>query len=698
MTTTLPTSLGVAPTPTDGEKPRLLRRLIRGRQTDPAWVRPALLALLGATALLYLWDLGASGWANSFYSAAVQAGTKSWKAFFFGSSDAANSITVDKPPASLWVMEISARIFGVNSWSILVPQALEGVAAVAFLYATVRRWFTPEAALLAGAVMAITPSAVLMFRFNNPDALLILLLTVAAYGVTRAIETGRTGWLLLVSSLIGFGFLTKMMQAFLVVPGFAVAYLVAARTTFLTRLAQLAMAAVSMVVSAGWWVAIVTLIPAADRPYIGGSQHNSILELIFGYNGFGRLTGNETGSVTGGGGGGGGAAPGGGQGGGSMWGKTGWARLFGSDMGTQVSWLLPAALTLLVGTVWLARRSARTDRLRAAMLVWGGWLLVTGTTFSLAKGIIHPYYTAALAPAIGAVVGIGGAQLWRRRDLLASRLFLAAAVALSGWWAHELLARTPAFDGWLRPVVLVAALAAAALILVPIVAWRRLTLAVAGVAIVAAVAAPTAYALDTASTPHTGSIPTAGPASAGFGGPGGMPNRTGGGFAGPRGNTGITGNTGNTGTRPNGAPQGQGGAGGAGGSLLDGSTPSAEVVSTLSADASSYTWVAAAIGSNSASGYQLATGDPVMPIGGFNGSDPSPTLAQFEQDVAQHKIHYLIAGGIGASNGGSSIPTTIEQWVQSHFSSTTVGGITLYDLTKPTSSTGSSSASSAVTS
>ncbi len=179
------------PTPPAGR----MARLVRGRPQDPAWVRPALVVLLVGTGFLYIWGLGQSGWANSFYSAAVQAGTKSWKAFFFGSSDASNFITVDKPPAALWVMEISARLFGVNAWSILVPQALEGVATVGLLFVTVRRWFHPGAALLAGAVVALTPVATLMFRYNNPDALLTLVLTAAAYATIRAIEGGRTRWM-----------------------------------------------------------------------------------------------------------------------------------------------------------------------------------------------------------------------------------------------------------------------------------------------------------------------------------------------------------------------------------------------------------------------------------------------------------------------------------------------------------------------
>ncbi len=359
-------------------RPGLWPRLWHGRPDDPAWVRPTLLLLLLATAVAYLWGLGDSGWANSFYSAAVEAASKSWKAFFFGSFDAANFITVDKPPAALWVMDLSARLFGLSAWSILVPQALEGVASVAILYTTIRRWFSPGAGLLAGAVLALTPVAALMFRFNNPDALLVLLLTASAYAVVRALERSETKWLLLAAALLGTGFLTKMLAAFLVVPALVLVYLLAAETGLGRRLWQLLLAAAVLIVSSGWWVAIVQLVPAADRPYVGGSQDNNLLNLIFSYNGFGRLTGNEVGSV-----GGGGQA-------GSMWGATGWSRLFQTDMGGQISWLLPAALILfLVVLIWTWRRG-RTDRTRAQMLIWGGWFLVTAVVFSFAQGIIHP--------------------------------------------------------------------------------------------------------------------------------------------------------------------------------------------------------------------------------------------------------------------------------------------------------------------
>jgi len=310
--------------------------------------------------LLYLWALGASGWANSFYAAAAQAGSESWKAFFFGSSDAANAITVDKTPLSLWPMALSIRLFGLSSWSLLVPQALEGVAAVWLLHATVRRTTgSAGAGLLAGAALALTPVAVLMFRFDNPDALLVLLLVGAAASTLRAVDSPRpVRWLALGGALVGLAFLTKMLQAFLVLPALALPYLLFAAAPLVRRVLHLLVALVAVVVAGGWWVAVVELWPASSLPYIGGSQGNSILELTLGYNGLGRLTGDEVGSVGGGGGAGGG-----------MRGQTGLFRLFDSEIGGQVAWLLPASLVLGVAALWAGSRAVRV----AAILWPAGW-------------------------------------------------------------------------------------------------------------------------------------------------------------------------------------------------------------------------------------------------------------------------------------------------------------------------------------
>ena len=450
-----PTQLDVAPdtgataataSPTWPPTPRRGRvaRFVRGKESDAPWVRPALLALLVATAVLYLWDLGASGWANSFYSAAVQAGTKSWKAFFFGSSDSSNFITVDKPPAFLWPMEISARIFGLNSWSVLAPQALEGVATVGLVYLSIRRWFSAQAALLGGLVVALTPVAAMMFRYNNPDALLALLLTGATYATVRGLERAQTKWLVLAGTLVGFGFITKMLQAFLILPVLAVVYLLAAPTGWWRRVWQVLVMGASVLVAGGWWVAAVALTPAADRPYVGGSQDNSILNLVFGYNGFGRLTGNETGSV------------GGGRVAGSMWGPTGLTRLFNPEFGNMMSWLLPGALVMGAVLLVVTLRARRTDRERAALLLWGGSLVSIGLVISLAQGIIHPYYTVALAPPLGALVGIATIGLWQRRESWAGRIGLAAGLAATVIWSYVLLGRTSDWFPALRPFVAVA--------------------------------------------------------------------------------------------------------------------------------------------------------------------------------------------------------------------------------------------------
>ena len=700
-TTPVPLTDRRAPSGSAGQRLRpLARRLVRGREDAARWERPAFLALLVATGAFYLVNLSANGWANSFYSAAVQAGSQNWEAFLFGSSDAANSITVDKPPASLWVMALSVRVFGLSSFSILLPEALMGVATVGLVWATVRRHFSGVAAFVAGGVLALTPVAVLMFRFNNPDALLVLLLTLATYLTLRGVETGRVRWVVWAGVAIGFGFLTKQLQAFVILPVLAGVYLVAAPVLLRKRLLHLLAALGAVVVSAGWWVALVELVPASMRPYVGGSQTNSFLELTFGYNGLGRLTGDETGSVTGGGGGTGAATTG-------MWGETGITRLFTGEFGGQITWLLPAALVIGVSALVLLGWRHRTSARRATLLLFGGWTVLTALVFSFMSGIFHAYYTVALAPAVAVTLGAAADVLWRRRARSWVRIVLAASALLTGVWAWVLLGRAESWQPWLRYVVVALAVVGAVLVLLPR-RGRALTAATLAVLLTGGLLAPAAYSVETVSTAHTGSIVTAGPTvsggtggfggggaggAGGFGGRGGaagggpggaaggtppqLPGGTGGG-AGTGTGTGA-GTAGGAGTATRGLPGGGGGAG----SLLGSGSVSDELAAVVGADADRYTWVAAAVGSNSAAGYQLATGDPVMAVGGFNGSDPSPTLAQFEQYVADGQIHWFVGGTVGQSNGGSSSSSEIAAWVEANFSSTEVDGVTLYDLTSP---------------
>ncbi len=602
-------------------------RTTRRRWRDVPRERTASVALLAGTAVLYLWGLGESGWANSFYAAAAQAGSQSWTAFLFGASDAAGSITVDKPPLALWPMALSVRVFGLSSWSVLVPQALMGVASVAVLTALVRRatghrWV----GLLAGLALALTPVAVLMFRFDNPDALLTLLLTAAAYATLRAIESPRRAlrWVVLGGVLIGLAFLTKTLQAFLVLPGLAIAYAGFAAVPWRRRVGHLLAALAATVVAGGWWVALVELWPASSRPYIGGSQGNDFLELTFGYNGLGRLTGDEAGSV-------------GGGGGGQAWGSPGAFRLLDAENGGQMAWLLPAAVVLGVAALW-----AGTRAVRAAATLLLGWLVVTAATFSLMAGIYHAYYTVALAPAVAGCVALGAGALWGRRETLPASAVLGFAVALTSAWSFVLLDRDPDWQPWLRWAVVVPGLAAAPLVVGVRHLPQRAVVAVATAAVAAGLAGPAAYALSTAGTPHAGGIPAAGPSPSGLGGPGGP------------------------------------------GGLLDGSAPGAALTALLLEDADSYEWVAATVGANAAAGYQLATERSVMPIGGFNGTDPSPTLVQFRADVAAGRIHWFVAGGTGDRPGG--FPgfggrSDIDAWVAQTFTARTIDGVTVYDLT-----------------
>ncbi len=477
--------------------PPVRRTLTRGERCTRA-------GLLLGTAVLYLWNLGSVGWANIYYAGAVQAMAQDWTAFFFGSTDAGNIVTVDTPPASLWPMALSARVFGLSPWSMLLPQALIGACTVAMLYAAVRRVAGPGAGLAAGAALALTPVAGEVFRYNNPDALMVLLLVTAAYAVVRATQTASTGWLLIAGLLVGLALLTKPPDALVPLPAMALAYLVAAPTGFRRRVWQLLAAGVAIVPAVGWWFAVVELSPPGSRPYIGGSRTDSALELALGDNGLGRVFGPGGGTMISGdvpdqAGPGAGSAP-------------GILRMVDAQNGVLVGWLLPTALTLLLVGLWLTRRGPRTNTTRASLLLWGGWTVITALVFSLAEGIYRSSSVVALAPGVAALVGIGGALLWVHRRSWAGRTALAMLAAGTASWVWVMLDWTPEFLPWLQWVVVAAATVAFVALLVRPAARRIggailvLTLALT------ALAAPAAFAARAVAEGGQGRTPVVDPA------------------------------------------------------------------------------------------------------------------------------------------------------------------------------------------
>lgn len=665
-------------TTTDNRTPAKTRKTGLDR-----WEIPALIGILVVTAVAYLWNLAASGWANSFYAAAVQAGSVSWKAAFFGSSDAANSITVDKTPASLWVMELSVRIFGLSTWSMLAPEVLLMVGTVIVTWATVRRSFGPAAGLLSGVLLALTPIAAVMFRYNNPDALLVFLMAVSAWAMVRAVSDGRWRWLVVCGAAIGFGFLTKQMQVFLILPALVLTYFFAGPPKFWKRTLQLVAALGSLLVAAGWWVVIAEIWPTNNRPWVGGSQKNSIMDLTLGYNGLGRLSGNEHGGMPGMGGG----HPGGG--GHGFGGASGITRMFQAQQEGQIAWLIPAALVALLAGLVLCGKRTRTDGQRAQLVLFGLWAVVSTVVLSYMNGIFHPYYTVAMAPAIAALAAIGAVLAWRHREVLWVRLAAALAIALTGALAWQTLARTPHFLPWLRWAIVIVAVVAAfgtaassgllsAMKLPARLDPRIVTAVLAGFVLLAG---PVAYTADTVGSTASGGMPSAGPQIPGQHGPFGPGNNPvnrnpGGGAGGNR-----IGNHVDNGQQPVGAPGGPGGFG-------RNQKPSARLIGMLQADGGKYTWAAATVSANNAAGYQLGSQLPVMPVGGFSGGDPSPTLSQFQQDVAQGKVHYFLVntGGPGGNRGGgsnNSASSQITQWVQKTYRAQVIDGVTVYDLTAP---------------
>jgi 4-amino-4-deoxy-L-arabinose transferase-like glycosyltransferase len=640
VTTTFETPAGAIDP--DGDRPT--------RSTTKTADRVGLAALLIGTAVMYLWNITVNGMGNQFYAGAAQAGSTNWEALLFGSLDPRNFITVDKPPVSQWVMGLSGRIFGFSSASMLVPQALMAVAAVALLYGAVARISGPRTGLLAGAVLALTPVAALMFRFNNPDAVMVLLMVAAAYCTVRALERASARWMAWAGVALGFAFLAKMLEGLIVMPALAIAYLVAAPTSWRRRLLHLLGALGMFVVSSGWFVLLTVLWPASARPYIAGSTDNNFMNLVLGYNGFARLLGRNhpdsgpSEPVVGNAAGAGvdSVAHQGGSGGfGAQ--SQGVTRLFTGEFGFEIGWLIPATLLATVLVVVARGRSPRTDPVRAGALLFGGWVLVDGLVLSYMHGKIHPYYSLSIAPAVAAMFAIGVREMWRHRRIWHYRAGLAAMLLATGVWSWWILGRNSGWMPGLRWAVLtLTVVAAVALLLL----WSRpnhgrLAMAALGLGLVGALTGPAAYAIATVGQPHQGGGPAVGPASA----------------------------------------QGGGSGDPTVGQIADNTQLDAMLKATHT------DWSAAISRSSSAAGLELSTRTAVMAIGGFTGQDPTPTLSQFQNDVAQHKVSYYIVQN--NHDRGHGAPSTahghsdIADWVAGHFSPITVGDATVYDLSAP---------------
>ena len=563
--------------------------------------RAGLAILLIATAVLYLWNITIDGMGNQFYAGAAWAGSRNWEALLFGSLDPADFITVDKPPVSQWVMGLSGRLFGFSSASMLIPQAVMAVAAVALLYGAVRRATTNHvAALLGGAALALTPVAALMFRFNNPDAVMVLLMMAAAYAVIRALDRASTTWLMLAGAALGFAFLAKMLEGLMVLPALGVAYLVAAPTSLRKRLLQLMGALVALVLSSGWYVLLTLWWPASSRPYLAGSTDNNFMNLVLGYNGFARVLGRNHG-----GGGGsprivGAAAQAGAPTranmphngfGGQVHGVQ---RLFTGEFGDEIGWLLPAALLAFVLVLVSRGRAPRTDRIRAAAIVFGGWIVIDGGVLSYMNGMVHPYYCLSIAPAVAGMFAVGLAEMWNKRHTAFGRFGAAALLAVTGVWSFVLLHRDSAWHPELRWAILVVTIAAAVLVALPWThgAHRRLAAVVLTAGLIGGLAGAAVYSFATVATAHSGGGPTVGPAAA----------------------------------------TGRG---------VFGRNPANPQLAAL-LQATDTTWAAAINGSSTAAALELESDRAVMAIGGFSGSDPAPTLAQFQADVKDGKISYYV--------------------------------------------------------
>lgn len=619
----------------------MVRKLWRGRVQDQAWERPALLLVLTINSLLYCWNLSTNGWANYFYSAAIQSGSMDAKSFFFGSSDWGNSITVDKPPLSLWVMGLSAKLLGFSPTAILLPQVVMGVGTTLLIYLILRRCVSSVPALFGAVVFFTTPIVTLMSRYNNPDPLMLLLMTTAVWFVLRSIETSRGRYFVLAGALLGLAFMTKQLQGMLSVPALGLAFLLFSPQQWLTRLATTTAGVSTLILTGGLWMTIVDLIPAGQRPYVGGSPTNSVLELTFAYNGIERIAGGGTVPKVM-------EAP-------SQFrpvdSDAGFFRLLNVNYNQEATWLLFAGILAVFVLAARWRAYCKTPALRALTFVSTAWLLTAFLLLSFMGNQIHTYYTAALAPPLALVLGITLDALIANRGSLRTRLSGAATAftaLLSSWL---ILSGTTGWPDWMPNTILGVGIGAlAALVVRP--PTRKIELTAAAFLAASLLCAPVATSLHNVSKGFTGSNPISGM---------------------------LTKNPASIShllkSLDNNVPVW-------GHDIVFGRVPDAQVIEVLS-DTAGCTWAAASYASQTAARLQLESGRPVMPLGGFAGNDPTPTLEDFKDLVAAGEVCYLVeqeAFREVQEPGWTS--TAISKWVETNFEPEKLGNTTVYHLSR----------------
>lgn len=606
--------------------------------------KAAIAALLAVTSLLYLWGLDRNGWANSYYSAAAMAGAQDWTAFLFSSSDLGNAISVDKPPLSLWVMAASVWAFGLSPWSILVPQALMGVASVYLVFRIGSVFASTSVGLLAAAFFAVTPVATVMFRYNNPDALLTLLMIATAYAALEAIRLNSVKWLLLAGLLTGAALLTKQLQVALLLPAVALAYLLFADRPLAKRVLHLLYAFLAAAVAGGWWFLLVQLTPPGSRPFVGGSRQNSAVELTLGYNGLDRLTGEDATRTM---------SP-------SMASlheqlEPGFQRFLQPQFTGQLGWFLPLAFAGLCLSAWYILRGSGNRHYRAFLTLCGVWFLTSATVVAFMGGIVHPYYALTAVPPLSCLAAIGLTSLYRLRNRPGARIALTSTLLATMVFSYLSSLRSIA-DFPLGPqVALVLWSVAIALQLLQGHSVKLQTTAI-GTLAVALMAGPVVWSVNTVLSPHVGAGVIAGPSILGIRTD--HPDRK---QLGPEMPSSFT-------------------------AVMFGEVPEADVVSRLRAMPESYKWASAMVGSETAANYQLESRRSVLPVGGFDGTDPYPTLEKFQAMVEEGLVGSLIIQELPPlTQEGRGESAKIVSWVKEVFPYEQVGSAQVYDLrvTKP---------------